>query len=73
MYQNPRPMRVKKFLITKGICPEKRIELVHGQDMLLADLLEEFAKQQKFDFSDITKNINPYDARGVMRLRYKKK
>jgi len=36
-------------------------------------LLEEFAKQQKFDFSDITKNINPYDARGVMRLRYQKK
>ena len=64
-------MNAKDFLITKGICSEKRIELVHGQNMLLSDLLQEFAKQQKFDFSDITQNINPYDARGIMRLRKK--
>ena len=40
-------MKATEFLIQKGICPEKRIELVHGQNMLLVNLLEEFAKQNK--------------------------
>ena len=33
--QTPTTMKAEEFLIQKGICPEKRIELVHGQNMLL--------------------------------------